>query len=239
MISARFFSPPEKPTLTGPLQHVRGDVELLGDALHQLHELGRRQLAQALRFAMRVERRLEEGHGGDAGDLDRILEGEEQARHRALVRLQVEDRCAVQQHLTLGDLVIVLAGENVGERRLAGAVRPHDGVHFAGLHRQGETLQDLAVANPCVKVLDLEHGSVLSSVWPRRAWRRLVVVGHEERRVSRCARLDQPTLPSRLMPISFCVSTMNSIGSCCSTSFTKPLTIRAMASSCGNPRCRQ
>src|SRR5690606_17913761 len=34
-----------------------------------------------------------------------------------------------------------------------------------------------------------------------------------------------PTLPSRLMPISFWVSAMNSIGSCCNTSRTKPFTI--------------
>ncbi len=46
-----------------------------------------------------------------------------------------------------------------------------------------------------------------------------------------------PTLPSRLMPISFCASTANSIGSSCSTSLTKPLTISAIASSCGTPRC--
>ena len=53
------------------------------------------------------------------------------------------------------------------------------------------------------------------------------------------AYLDQPTEPSRLMPISFCVSAMNSIGKCCSTSRTKPLTIIATASSPLKPRCRQ
>ena len=48
-----------------------------------------------------------------------------------------------------------------------------------------------------------------------------------------------PTLPSSEMPISFCVSAMNSIGRCCSTSRTKPLTTRAIASSCDSPRWRQ
>src|SRR5215211_5982885 len=48
-----------------------------------------------------------------------------------------------------------------------------------------------------------------------------------------------PTLPSRLTEISFCASTANSIGSCCSTSLTKPLTTRAVASSAESPRCRQ
>ena len=48
-----------------------------------------------------------------------------------------------------------------------------------------------------------------------------------------------PTDPSSEMPISFCVSAMNSIGSCCSTSRTKPLTISATASSCERPRDMQ
>src|SRR5688572_7052479 len=48
-----------------------------------------------------------------------------------------------------------------------------------------------------------------------------------------------PTLPSSEIEISFCVSTMNSMGRCCSTSRTKPLTISATASSSLSPRCRQ
>ena len=39
--------------------------------------------------------------------------------------------------------------------------------------------------------------------------------------------------------ISFCASTANSIGRCCSTSLTKPLTISATASSSDRPRCMQ
>src|SRR5205085_1797635 len=49
-------------------------------------------------------------------------------------------------------------------------------------------------------------------------------------------RSDHPTLPSRLMPRSFCASTANSIGSCCSTSLAKPLTMRATLSSRLRPR---
>src|SRR5690606_21266326 len=51
------------------------------------------------------------------------------------------------------------------------------------------------------------------------------------------ALLAHPTLPSRLIPSSFCASTANSIGSCCSTSLAKPLTISATASSWPSPRC--
>jgi hypothetical protein len=49
----------------------------------------------------------------------------------------------------------------------------------------------------------------------------------------------QPTLPSSETAISFCASTANSIGSCCSTSLTNPLTTSAVASSADKPRCRQ
>ena len=50
-------------------------------------------------------------------------------------------------------------------------------------------------------------------------------------RIARSQQAIIPTLPSRLMPSSFCASTANSIGSCLSTSRAKPLTIRATASS--------
>src|SRR5579872_2902240 len=48
-----------------------------------------------------------------------------------------------------------------------------------------------------------------------------------------------PTLPSSEIAISFCASTANSIGNCCSTSRTKPLTMIAVASSPDRPRCWQ
>ena len=35
-------------------------------------------------------------------------------------------------HFALGDVVAVAAGEDRGERALAGAVRAHDGMDFAG-----------------------------------------------------------------------------------------------------------
>lgn len=52
-------------------------------------------------------------------------------------------------------------------------------------------------------------------------------------------RVGHPTLPSSEIEISFCASTANSIGNCCSTSLTKPLTTRPTASSWLSPRCTQ
>lgn len=53
------------------------------------------------------------------------------------------------------------------------------------------------------------------------------------------SRPPHPTLPSRLTAISFWASTANSMGSCCSTSRTKPLTTSATASSSDRPRDTQ
>ena len=50
---------------------------------------------------------------------------------------------------------------------------------------------------------------------------------------------NQPTLPSKLTPSSFCASTANSMGSSRKTCLQKPLTIIETASSCDIPRCRQ
>ena len=45
-----------------------------------------------------------------------------------------------------------------------------------------------------------------------------------------------PTLPSRLIPTSFCASTANSMGSSLNTSLQNPLTIKDVASSGDMPR---
>jgi hypothetical protein len=91
----------------------------------------------------------------------RILEGEEEAALRALVRAELDEVLAVEEDLTVGDLVRRVPHQRVGERRLAGAVRAHDRVHLAGVDRQVDALDDLgAVLERDVQVLDLQqcHG---------------------------------------------------------------------------------
>ena len=89
-ISARFFSPPEKPTLTGRLSISASMPSSAGLLARELDELGARQLGFAARAALRIEALAQELEVGDAGDFDRILEAEEQARRGALVRLHRE-----------------------------------------------------------------------------------------------------------------------------------------------------
>src|SRR5262245_21132638 len=139
-------------------QHLLVDPELARDLAHPLEELGRRELGLAALLALRVERGAQERHGGDAGNLERILEGEEQALGGALVGRQAQDILAVEQHLALGDDVVVFAGEHVGERRLARAVRAHDGMHRALLDHELEAVEDLPAFDLDMQVLHFQQG---------------------------------------------------------------------------------
>src|SRR5690606_40647558 len=109
-----------------------------------------------------------------------------------------------------GDLVLLAAGDHLGQRALAGPIRAHHGVHLAGTDRQIDAAQDLGAVHARVEVLDLEHGG----------------------------NSNQPTARSRVVPRSFRASTANSIGSSFSTRLQKPLTIRPTASSSERPRWR-
>jgi hypothetical protein len=92
-----------------------------------------------------------------ARDLDRILERQEHAVGGALFRLQRQQVLALERHRSGRHLVAFAAGDDVAERRLAGAVGPHDGVHLAGLQLQRETLEDLLAGDGDVEVFDLQH----------------------------------------------------------------------------------
>ena len=62
---------------------------------HQLQELDGVELGQAEVLALGVERRLQEVGVGDAGDLDRILEGQEHALAGALLGRHLEQVLAL------------------------------------------------------------------------------------------------------------------------------------------------
>jgi hypothetical protein len=72
------------------------------------------------------------------------------------VRRQLGDVLAVDEDLALGDLVAGVAHDRVRERRLAGAVRPHQRVQLAPAHDQVDAAQDLALLGAHVQVSDLE-----------------------------------------------------------------------------------
>src|SRR5579871_650355 len=124
-----------------PAHHVLGDAELARHLAHALQERRRQQLRLTAIFALRVERSLQERERGDARNLQRVLEGEEHALGGALVWAERQQVLAAEQDLSLRDLVTRLAGEYMRERRLAGPVRAHDGMHAAFLDREVEAVQ--------------------------------------------------------------------------------------------------
>jgi hypothetical protein len=148
-----------------PAQHLHVDLESLRFLLHQAQEVGRRQLLLPAGFPHRVHGTAQEGHGGDAGDLHRVLERQEHAGDGALGRVHLQQVHAIPGDGAFGDFVVLVAGEHVSERRLAGAVRPHDGVHLAPGQREVEAFQDLAAVDIGVKVLNLKHYDFFLILW--------------------------------------------------------------------------
>ena len=130
-ISLRFFSPPEKPTLTLRLSHVGGHAEAGGFGAGELEEGGGVQFGLAAGAADGVERGAQEVRVAHAGEFDGGLEGEEQAGLRAQFGGEVQQVRAVEGDAAFGDGEIVTAGEHVGERGFTRAVWAHDGVDLS------------------------------------------------------------------------------------------------------------
>ena len=208
-------------------------LRLARDRAHLLEKVGRGIFAFAARLALRVQGGAQEGHGRDTGNFHRVLEREEHALGRALVGRHLEQVFALEQDFAAGDLVARLAGDDMAQRRFAGAVRSHDGVHLALVHGKRKPVEDLAILDPNLQIFDFEQCHYRCSVFPCARGAPQVAC-REPPRIGR-----YPTEPSSEIEISFCASTANSIGSCCSTSLTKPLTTRPTASSCDSPRCTQ
>ena len=93
----------------------------------------------------------------DAGDLLRVLEGQEHAGLAAHVGRPAGDVLALEQDPARRHLVGGVAEQGVGQRRLARAVGPHQGVHLAGADDQVDALEDLGAFDGHVEVLDLEQ----------------------------------------------------------------------------------
>ena len=126
----------------------------LATSLTQVRTDGRLAVDRGLRGA-------EEVRDGHAGDLDGVLHREEEAGAGTRVDRHLEHVLAVEQDLALDDVVLRVAGDRVGERGLAGAVRAHDRVDLALLDDEVDAAEDLARAlvglDVDVQVLDLEH----------------------------------------------------------------------------------
>src|SRR5262249_32975565 len=141
----------------GPAKHLLIDAELGGRLAHALHKFRSGKFRLVPLLALRVERRAQEGHRGNAGNFQRILEGQKQPLGRSLVRTQFEQVNAIEQYLSGGDLVSRFARQNVRKRRLARTVRSHDGVDFALVYSQVEAVENVAASDIDVQILDFKH----------------------------------------------------------------------------------
>ena len=67
-----------------------------------------------------------------------------------------EDGFAVEENVAGGNRVVGMAGDCLGERGFAGAVRAHDGVDLAAVDDQREALDDFLFADGDVEIFDFE-----------------------------------------------------------------------------------
>src|SRR5579859_2951306 len=128
-------------------------------ALQHRAELLRRDLlglVLAVIAALGVEGGPEEVGHRYPGYYDRVLEGEEDAHPRPLVRREGEHVLALEEHLTAVDRVPGMAGQRVRQRRLARSVRAHHRVHIALVDGEGHALEDLLAFDARAQVPNLE-----------------------------------------------------------------------------------
>ena len=95
---------------------------------------------------------------GHAGDLLGVLERQENARLATSLRRPIGDVLALVEDLALGHLVARRTEQRLRQRRLAAAVRPHQGVQFASRDHQVDAAEDFGALDRNVQVADLEQG---------------------------------------------------------------------------------
>ena len=142
-----------------PLEQRFVHVQYLDLVAHLCEEVHRVELGLPAMPAERVDRRLEEVGVVHAGDLDRVLEGEEHAFAGPLFRREVEQRVPFEEDLPSGHLVAVAARQHVRQRALARAVRAHDGVDFTRRDAEVDPGEDVLSIHRGAQILDFEHRS--------------------------------------------------------------------------------
>ena len=89
------------------------------------------------------------------------MEREKDALARAVFGRHGQQVLAFVLDLALGHQVNVAPGQHLGQRRLARAVRTHDGVDLALVHPKVHAAQDFVFSNSSMQILDLEKHSTL------------------------------------------------------------------------------
>src|SRR3569623_1032728 len=117
-ISLRFFSPPEKPSLTA---RYRNCSSIFTSFIFSRTSVRKSMASNSSRpmLAHGVHRRLQQIDVADAGNFDRILKREEDAGARALLGRQRQQILVLVYHFAVGDFIPFTARQHIGERGLA------------------------------------------------------------------------------------------------------------------------
>ena len=107
-------------------------------------------------FAHGVDGMFQKAGDRHAGNFDRILHDQENTfagtvfgRHRQKVAAAEFDRAG-------SNLISGFAAQKIGQRRLAGAVRPHNRVDFALVDRQVEAFDDFPAGHAGMQILNFQ-----------------------------------------------------------------------------------
>ena len=128
--------------------HVQIALSIFVVHLQQSHSLTQ-LLAEIPRLnahaALLLQSSLQKAAEADAGNLQRILEGQEQTGLRTLVHRQLRDILAGKLNAAVGNSIFRITHERIAQGRFAGAVRSHQDMRFTGLNIKIQLMQNLFV----------------------------------------------------------------------------------------------
>ena len=222
-ISARFFSPPEKPTLTGRLSISASMPSAAAWARASLMNSApdRSGSPRARRCVLSASRR------NWSDDTPGISTGYWKPRNSPAAARScgssASRSCPSKVTAAFGHLIARPPAEHIGQRRLARAVRPHDRMHLARGHGERQPVEDRLVGDGGVEVFNLEHQSSLSDVRRDRDDRSSIAAmthrGDQRRRTSQLRRAQSHAIttagPSTRGSRSFAARTIEPISDAC------------------------
>ena len=136
----------------GARRQFRGQLHDGALLAHQAQELGGRKRFLAAETALLIDGQLHEAGHRDARNLHRILETQEKPQTRPVLYGHIQQVAPHEGRRTFGDGELLVTREHRRERRFARAVRPHDGVHLAGLHLQVDAPENLLAIDRGVQI---------------------------------------------------------------------------------------
>src|SRR6266850_3264485 len=138
-------------------EKILAEIEDLHFLLNERQKIDGVEFRQPLVLAHLVEGRFEEIGAIHAGDLDRILKGQEDPFPGAFFRIHLKQILPLVEDLTFGDLVTVATRQDCRERALAARIGAHDSVDLARIDRKVNAVQNPFAFHTRVEVFDFKH----------------------------------------------------------------------------------